>query len=97
MIAAVATGGILVLRAYTRAVTAGKAVRTGIASIVEVRDLSCAEAGGDVLEGFVKTSNCAPDERVLRLYLRVEQFPTLTLDQDKQLLSQERSKEPKGI
>jgi hypothetical protein len=97
VIAIMAIGGILAFRAHVRALTAGKVVRTGTATIVEVRDLRCTEAVSDVLEGFVKTSNCAPDERVLRLYLQLEHFPALTPDQNKLLLSQERTKESKGI
>lgn len=74
---AILVGGFFLLRAYLSALLAGKSVREGRAAVVEVRGLGCEEAKGDVLQERYRW-HCWPGERILRVYLRIEHFRTLS-------------------
>lgn len=94
---ALSAGGYLFLEAYLRAVVAGKTVRKGTATIVELRNLGCEEAKRDALSEAYRNWRCSPDERVLRAYLRVDEFRSLNPRDNARLLRAERQNEVKGV
>ncbi|GEM_PF-6101959 len=89
-------GGYYGFKRYMQVVTGGKTVREGVATVVEVRKLGCEEAKRDALDEFNKNQTCWPEEKVLCLYLRVDDFRTLEPQDSAYFLSRERQNESKG-
>ncbi len=91
---AVAAGYWLVQR-YVQDVMAGKTVREGAARVIEKMDMNCEEAKRFSLENF--DWFCAPEERALLLYLKVEEFKMVEPQVNSALLERERENEAQNI
>jgi len=95
--AVVIFGAMVAADTYYRALASGKTVREGVATVLATKDLTCEEAKHDSLEEIDKTRPCPPEERVYRLYLRIDEFRSLSSDDNEFLLRAERRNETKGI